>query len=1218
MTETRNLADAQLLQLFADRRDNNAFRELFQRHYRPVWGACRRRLGGREDLAEDAVQAVFLALFRHAGRIRNGCALSAWLYQTAGFASAQILRADMRRQDRERKAANMRETIRDPLPEAGWAEVRLRLDEAIDRLPGKQRDAVIMRYIAGKSLTEISGETGIGRETLRKRVDAGLEKLRLMLSAQHVAVSVAGLGTMIAANAMETAPAGLGQTLFAAISHNISAGGSAAGGMVNVVVKEIGKIMFMAKLKVAAGIVFATAVVAGIGSAILVAQSDKTPPVPAASAPAKANGLTVIGPMPGDAFSFVMVRNGTVVLKNSVSGWGPNWKPYIHFSTPDSTIDGDALVSSYQAKVGDKSLACKQRVSKSGQNAVTWQYDLSAEKEIDLTMFITALSVQPDIEGELELTTADGAAKTMAFKMGKGNLDKVAKAVYKFKEYGNFTFAFDPPTDLAFDNAIRVKLAGAKMPAGNHTVKMTASVESPLNLAVAPEDRAALVTTPAGADWYPLQPVTDIGPSVIGLDNWLAKPAGSRGVVKIVGDHFEFADGAPVRFWGTNLCYGAIIPAKADADYNAARFAKYGINCVRLHKFLNEGDNYGIADPNDATKFAEIPLAKFDYFTAAMGKNGVYYTFSPFFGFKVKPANKDRLVAYDEAAKLDSTYSLINYAEDVQDLMAEMYTNLLTHKNPNTGKTYAEDPALAAVEIQNEDDIFWGSMKRTYPACPTYAKLLEGRFADWLKEKYGSEDKLKAAWAGTLKPEESLEKRNIAIQYDPWFMGEEGLSKLCDTDWYKENFKTPDKDGYRRRILDNAAFLHHTQDKYYAKLVKAIRATGYKGPIIGSPWQATSMLPHYYNLKSDAAVGLVDRHNYFSGLTSSMLAQPGSGYLGTGMQQVADRPFSVSEWIHCWPAMYAAEGPAIMAVYGMGLQGWDASWQFQSGRKMSEGVTSPVSHYAMRMLSGGPGNECWNVDIPVNMGQYPALARMIYRGDVKTGEVISARQVSDENLAAGTFDFADKVVQSPGHGDEKVFTSTVPPAAMAAGRVVVEFTGEKPAKSTMPDMAKFDKNGVITSNTGQLAWDYTGKGFFTVNTPGTKAAVGFHTGKPLGCDNITITPVAQFASIFLTALEPDKTLANCKGALLTAIARQCNTGFSYMIDKSTVKVGTVPTLLEPVKVSFTITGRKIAAVNILNHEGKRIEGQTVKIDSGSFTIDTGRDKTFYYEVVFAE
>jgi len=914
----------------------------------------------------------------------------------------------------------------------------------------------------------------------------------------------------------------------------------------------------------------------------------------------------LIAPQPDDAFGFIILHKDTVVMTSLMRGWGPNWTPYVSFRGKEPTIEEEAFVSSGPLKIAGGSLTCAERVWQSGKNAVTWQYDIAAEKEFALTMFCSALSVVGGIEGDLELTSADGSTKTLPFKTGKGSQENVVKAVYRFKQLGALRFSFDPDTNLAFDDSIRVKLAGNVCPAGNRTIRVTATAEGPIRLACKPEDRKSLNTVAAGADWYPLETVADIGPSVIGMENWLHKPAGSRGHLKIVADRLEFADGTPARFWGTNLCYGEIVPTQVIADYAAARFAKYGINCVRLHKFLGT-QRRGIGDANDCTKFNPDSLARFDYFTSAMARNGVYYSFSPFFGFEVRPGNKDRLVAYDEIAKLKNAYGLINYAEDVQDLLVEMYTNLLSHKNPHTGKTYAEDPALAAVEIQNEDNILWSALKSVYPKCPTYAKSLEERFADWLKDRYGSDQKLKEAWGDSLQPEESLQQRKVAIQCDPWFSGQAHLPQQTG--------------GYRQRLLDNSAFLHTTQDKYYGKLVKAIREAGYKGPIIGSPWQAPAMLPHYYNLKSDATVGLVDRHNYFSGIERSMLTQPGSGYLGTGLQQVIDRPFSVSEWIHVWPALYAAEGPAIMAVYGLGLQGWDASWQFQSDSTLRTRINKQEVPLAMRPLSGGRAGDrydVWNVDTPANLGQFPALARMIYRGDVKQGDVISVRQVSDENLATGQFDFGDKVIQSGDRGDVKVITSTVPAAALAAGRVVIEFTGNRPGNSRLPDMSTFEKDKVITSNTGQLKWDYSGKGFFTANTPGTKAAVGFHTGRAIACDNITITPAAQFASIFLTALEPDKTLANCRGALVTAIARQANTNFSYFVDKTPVVRGQPPTLLEPVRARIAIAGRKIAAVNCLNHEGRRVEGKTVAVNGESFTIDTARDKTFYYEVVFGQ
>ena len=409
--------------------------------------------------------------------------------------------------------------------------------------------------------------------------------------------------------------------------------------------------------------------------------------------------------------------------------------------------------------------------------------------------------------------------------------------------------------------------------------------------------------------------------------------------------------------------------------------------------------------------------------------------------------------------------------------------------------------------------------------------------------------------------------------------------------------------GQRQRLLDTGRWFHELQNRFYDKFVKAVRQAGYQGPLVGSPWQAPSMLPHYYNLRSDYLVGYIDRHNYFGGgLFDSMLAQPGSGYFSSGLQQVVDRPFGLSEWIHVYPSLYSAEGPAILAAYGMGLQGWDASYEFQS-------------QAAPRMLDDRVGTFPWGVweaDVPTQIGQFPALARMIQRGDVRESEPISTRCVSPQELDSGKFSFSDKVLQQ---GDVKSFGGSVPPEALAAGRVVVQFT-DKPQPSTMPDMAKYRRGTAIVSATGQLAWDTAGKGFFTVNTPGTKAVVGFAPPRPLELDNVSIRVASPYASIFLTALGKDETLANASAALLTAVARNCNSGFRYFaVDAKVLDNGKPPILLEPVKASIAISGRTVAAVNVLDHDGRRT-GKTLSVDGGQFTLDGARDKTMYYEVLF--
>src|SRR5581483_595195 len=158
-------------------------------------------------------------------------------------------------------------------------------------------------------------------------------------------------------------------------------------------------------------------------------------------------------------------------------------------------------------------------------------------------------------------------------------------------------------------------------------------------------------------------------------------------------------------------------------------------------------------------------------FSARLKENGVYFGWSHTYGFKVVPGNKKRLLAYDEIARNlnGNTYAFINFADDVQDLMIEMVVNLLKHKNPYTGKTYAEEPALCFIELQNEDDIFFYTSEKAFSACPTYKKHFLSQFAAWLKKRYGSQEKLASAWEGALKSSETLADANIMPQLNPWF-----------------------------------------------------------------------------------------------------------------------------------------------------------------------------------------------------------------------------------------------------------------------------------------------------------------------------------------------------------------------------------------------------------------------------------------------------------------
>src|SRR6266851_6614726 len=74
--------DAELLARFVARREEDAFELLVWRHAAMVFNLCRRMLRREQD-AEDAFQATFLALAREAHRIRARDSLGGWLYRVA-------------------------------------------------------------------------------------------------------------------------------------------------------------------------------------------------------------------------------------------------------------------------------------------------------------------------------------------------------------------------------------------------------------------------------------------------------------------------------------------------------------------------------------------------------------------------------------------------------------------------------------------------------------------------------------------------------------------------------------------------------------------------------------------------------------------------------------------------------------------------------------------------------------------------------------------------------------------------------------------------------------------------------------------------------------------------------------------------------------------------------------------------------------------------------
>src|SRR5580698_9345272 len=134
-------SDTDLLTQFVHSRDEHAFEELVVRHGALVWSVCRQLLPHHAD-AEDAFQAVFLALIQGAGNIRAGEALPAWLHGVAVRVAEKTKRTLSRRRQREARAAVVE--AGQPVPDTAWAALMTAVHEEVQRLPDLERTAFVL------------------------------------------------------------------------------------------------------------------------------------------------------------------------------------------------------------------------------------------------------------------------------------------------------------------------------------------------------------------------------------------------------------------------------------------------------------------------------------------------------------------------------------------------------------------------------------------------------------------------------------------------------------------------------------------------------------------------------------------------------------------------------------------------------------------------------------------------------------------------------------------------------------------------------------------------------------------------------------------------------------------------------------------------------------------------------------------------------------------
>jgi RNA polymerase sigma factor (sigma-70 family) len=220
--------DAELLSRYVNDHCEASFAEFVRRHIGVVYNAALRRVNGNTHLAEEIVQGVFIHAARKSRALARHPAVLGWLHTSTRYAAAVSVRREVRRLARERAAQLMdpEATSDDTLP---WESLRPWLDEALDRLGEADRQAVLLRYFAGRSFAEIGAELQVSEEASRKRVDRALDSLRGQLARRGITTTGVALTVALTAAPALAAPAGLAATVAGAATA-VAAGGSLATG----------------------------------------------------------------------------------------------------------------------------------------------------------------------------------------------------------------------------------------------------------------------------------------------------------------------------------------------------------------------------------------------------------------------------------------------------------------------------------------------------------------------------------------------------------------------------------------------------------------------------------------------------------------------------------------------------------------------------------------------------------------------------------------------------------------------------------------------------------------------------------------------------------------------------------------------------------------------------------------------------------------------------
>jgi RNA polymerase sigma factor (sigma-70 family) len=244
--------DGELLRRFIDHRDATAFASLVNRHASMVWGVCRRLLGHVQD-AEDAFQATFLVLVRKAASVVPRSAVGAWLHGVAYNTALKAQVASVARKQKEKQVEVM------PEPEVvqhdAAEEAQQLLDQELNSLPAKYRQALVLCDLEGRSRKEAARQLKIPEGTLSSRLTTARTMLAKRLTRRGVVLPAVALMGLLSRSATSASVPTAVVSRTIEVATLVAAGQTTAAGLISNRVTSLSegviRAMLLSKLKFA-------------------------------------------------------------------------------------------------------------------------------------------------------------------------------------------------------------------------------------------------------------------------------------------------------------------------------------------------------------------------------------------------------------------------------------------------------------------------------------------------------------------------------------------------------------------------------------------------------------------------------------------------------------------------------------------------------------------------------------------------------------------------------------------------------------------------------------------------------------------------------------------------------------------------------------------------------------------------------------------------------